>query len=152
MAVLPTGEVVANVDRARAFAFVSEPRRVAGCIPGCGDLRELGPNRYAAVLTANVAFISVKFNVIVEVVRITPPDAIEAVISGDAAGNPSRVTATAGLDLVEQGDSAPLIRYRTEMALTGRLGGLGEPVFRSTSTRLAAEFAQNLKCAMEAVD
>jgi carbon monoxide dehydrogenase subunit G len=150
VALQTTGETVVNVERPFAFAFVQDAERLARCIPGCENLRELSPARYAAVLTSRVAFLTLRFNVIIDVLRIDPPNAIEAKITGDAIGLAGHVAAAARVQLVDEGTGRTTIRYATEIGLTGKLGGLGEPVFRATSTRLAREFGENLKRALEA--
>jgi carbon monoxide dehydrogenase subunit G len=149
MALQTAGEISVDIDRAAAFGFVSDPLRLAQCVPGCHDLQEISPGRYSAVVTSKVAFISVSFNVTVEIVKIEPPDAIEAKITGDAIGIAGRVVATAGLRLASVGDARTTISYSTDVVLAGKLGGLGESVFRAKSAELAREFASNLKAAIE---
>ena len=122
---------------------------MAPCIPGCKDLRELSAGRYSAVLTNDVAFITLTFKVIVEVVRIDPPSAIEAKITGDSVGLVGRVTANAELRLSDAGPGQTDIQYVAGVGLTGKLGGLGEPVFRAKSAEVARQFALNLKAAIE---
>lgn len=149
MALQTSGEVSVDVDRASAFEFVSDPLRLAKCVPGCRDLQEISPGRYSAVVTSKVAFIAVSFKVIVEIVKNEPPDVIEAKITGDAVGLAGRVVATAAMRLGRTGQARTAIAYSTDVALTGKLGGLGEPVFRAKSAELAREFATNLKAAIE---
>jgi carbon monoxide dehydrogenase subunit G len=150
MALQTAGEISVDVARAVAFAFVQDPERLAGCIPGCRDLRELSPGRYAAVLTSRVAFMTLSFKVTIELVRVEPPNAIEATITGDAVGLAGHVAATAAVQLTDEGERRTTIRYVTDVGLTGKLGGLGQPVFRATSAQLAREFGANLKKAIEA--
>ncbi len=147
-----SGEITVDVDRASAFAFVQDPERLAGCIPGCRDLRESSPGHFTAVLTSRVAFMTLSFNVAIDVVNIEPPAAIDAKITGDGAGVPGHLVATASVRLTEAGPSRTTIQYTTDVGLTGRLGGIGEPVFRATSTQLAREFGANLKKAIEAAE
>jgi len=149
VALQTTGQVRADADRAAAFEFVRDPVRLAECIPGCHDLRELSPRRYAAVLTNKLAFIVLSFNVVVEIIRIEPPSLIEAKINGEAIGLAGRVAATARLDLDEVGKGQTEIRYAVQVGLTGKLGGLGEPVFKATSAEMARRFGSNLKSAIE---
>jgi len=149
MALQTTGQVRVGVDRATAFDFVRDPVRLAQCIPGCSHLRELSPGRFSAVLSNEVAFITLSFKVIVEVGKVEPPSAIEAKITGDAIGLVGRVVASAGLQLDEAGPSQTDVRYTANVGLTGKLGGLGEPVFRAKSAEVAREFGANLKAAME---
>jgi len=150
MALETTGEVSVEVDRATAFAFVQDPQRLAGCIPGCHDLRELSTGRYSAVLTNRVAFMTLSFKVIIDVVRMAPPTEIEAKITGDAVGLPGHLVATARVQLTEAAERCTTIRYVTDVALMGKLGGLGQPAFRAMSAQLAREFGANLKKGIEA--
>jgi hypothetical protein len=149
MALQTSGQIRVDVDHATAFDFVGDPVRLAQCIPGCRDLHELSPGRYSAVLTNELAFITFSFKVIVEVVKIEPPRAIDAKITGEAIGLVGRVVANAGLQLSAAGPSQTDIRYTASVGLTGKLGGLGEPVFRAKSAEVAREFGVNLKTAIE---
>src|SRR5712691_3931436 len=151
MALQTGGQVRVAVDRATAFDYVGDPVRLAQCIPGCKDLRELSPGRYSAVLTNEVGFITLSFKVTVEVVKIDPPNSIEAKITGDAIGLAGRVGATAGLEISEAGPGQTEIRYAAGVSLTGKLGGLGKPVFRAKSAAVAKEFGANLKAALDRI-
>jgi uncharacterized protein len=150
MALQTSGEILVDVPRTEAFAFVQDAQRLAACIPGCRDLRELGPGRYAAMLTGRVAFMTVRFNVTIEILNVYPPEAIEARIRGDAVGLVGHVAATAAVRLAAESDERTRLGYSTEIALTGKLGGIGQTVFQATSVRLAREFGDNLKTAIEA--
>ena len=143
------GEITVELDCATAFRFVADPLWLAQCVPGCQDLRELSPTRYSAVLTNKVAYISLRFKVVGEVVRIEPPYVIEVKMTGDSIGVAGHIVATAGLQLAEEGERHTVIRYTAQVALTGKLGGLGQPVFRAKSAELAREFGVNLKAALE---
>ena len=86
MGLQTTGEVSVDVARDVAFPFLRDPQRLAACVPGCRDLCDLGENRYAAVLSSRVAFITVSFNVTIDLLKVDPPGALEARITGDAVG------------------------------------------------------------------
>ena len=151
MALQTSGQIHVAMDRATVFQTVRNPVWLAQCIPGCKDLRELSDGRYSAVLTNEVGFITLSFKVIVEVVKIDPPRLIEAKITGDAIGLVGRVQATAGLELSEAGAKQTEIRYSSNLSLTGKLGGLGEPVFRAKSAEVAKQFGTNLKAAIDRI-
>ena len=149
MAVETTGEITVDADRPAAFAAARTPARLARCIPGCRDLKEVGPDKYTAVLTSTVAFMTLSFNVAIEVTRVEEPHLLEAKITGDAVGLAGHVVAAARLQLDEAGERRTTVRYATEIGLTGRLGGLGQPVFKATSAKMAREFGANLKAEIE---
>jgi carbon monoxide dehydrogenase subunit G len=140
MSLHTTGEISVDVDRQTAFAVVKDPDRLARCIPGCENLQELGSDKYSAVLTSKVAFLTLRFKVLIDVIRIDPPSAI---------GLAGHVVATASLDLTDAGEHRTTIRFATDVGLTGKLGGLGQPVFRATSARIAKEFGDNLRSEIE---
>jgi uncharacterized protein len=149
VALQTSGQICVDLDRAIAFRFIADPVWLARCIPGCKDLCELSPGRYSAVMTNEVAFITLSFKVMVEIVKVETPSTIEARITGDAIGLVGRVAANAGLQLSEIGPNQTDIRYTANVGLTGKLGGLGEPVFRAKSAEVAREFGANLKAAFE---
>jgi uncharacterized protein len=149
MSLQTSGEITVRVDRATAFAVVQDPVRLARCIPGCHDLQQLAPDRYSAVLTSRVAFMTLSFKVTIDVLRVEPPEAIEARVTGDAIGLAGHVVATARVQLAELPERRTNIRYTTDVGLTGKLGGLGQPVFRATSAKLAKEFGENLRLEIE---
>jgi carbon monoxide dehydrogenase subunit G len=149
MALQNTGEITVNVDRASAFAFARQPQQVAECIPGCHDLQEISPDRYSAVLTSEVAFMKLSFKVVVEVVKIDPLNAIEATATGDAIKLAGRLVAKASLLFTDTTDNMTVIHYRADVNLTGKLGGLGQPVLKAKSAEFARQFGTNLKTAIE---
>src|SRR6202012_4925421 len=72
------GQVRVKAPREKVFAAVRDARFFASCVDGVSDLTELAPDRYAAVLETKVAYMSFRFKVVVELVRVEPPREIEA--------------------------------------------------------------------------
>jgi hypothetical protein len=136
------------VPQERAFAFINNPQMLATCIPGCSDLKDLGNNKYSAKLTNRVGPISLTFDVVVELTKVEPPSAIDASVSGNAAGG--RLTAMATVRLTPVDAFNTKITYTVELGLTGKLGGIGQPVFRSKSDELSKKFGLNVRAALEA--
>lgn len=144
------GEFTVGVAQAQAFAFVSDPFAIATCIPGCSNLREVAPGKYAAKLSNRVGPIAVAFDVTVELTRVEPPAAIDAVVSGNAAGLGGRLTATATVRLAAVDAGSTHVTYTVDLGLTGKLGGIGQPVFRAKSAELSKTFGANVRAALEA--
>lgn len=143
------GEFTVAVPQERAFAFLSDPFAIAACIPGCSDLREVAPGKYAAKLTNKVGPISIAFDVTVELTKIEPPSEIDAVVSGNASSLGGRLTATATVRLEAVGPAETKVSYTVDLGLTGRLGGIGQPVFRAKSDELSKKFGANVRAALE---
>lgn len=144
-----TGEIVVDVDRETAFKFIEIPEQLARCIPGCSDLRETAPGRFTATLSSEISFMTLNFQVVVEVVKIDPPRGIEARITGRPMGISGQLLATAALHLTDAAPGRTVIRHSSSVGLTGKLGSLGQPVFRAKSAEMTAKFGANLKAALE---
>lgn len=143
------GEFTVAVPQERVFAFVSDPFEIATCIPGCSDLREVAPGKYAAKLKNRVGPIAIGFDVTVELTKVEAPSSIDATVSGNAAGLGGRLTATATVRLAAIDAASTRVTYSVDLGLTGKLGGIGQPVFRAKSEELSKKFGANVRAALE---
>src|SRR5262245_231335 len=143
-----TGEITVKAPRAEVFTALRDARFFASCVEGVRDLTETGPDRYAAVFETKVAYMKFSFKVSVELTRAEPPHTIEAKVEGTPLGVVGRLTATSVTTLSEA-DGATRIAYDVEAALTGKLGGLGQPVLRAKSREMEKAFAARLQAAFD---
>jgi carbon monoxide dehydrogenase subunit G len=142
------GEITVNAPRAAVFDKLRNARFFASCVEGVRDLSEIDESHYTAVLETRVAYMKFKFNVSVEVVRLSPPDEIVAKVEGTPLGVVGRLTASSLTKLTEAGDETK-IDYEVESTLTGKLGALGQPVLKSKAKEMERQFAQRLRAAFE---
>jgi uncharacterized protein len=149
MALQTTGEILVEADRETTFKFIEVPEQLARCIPGCRDLQQTAPTSFTAVLTQEVSFMTLNFQVLVEVVKINPPHEIEARFTGRPMGFSGQLAGKAELRLADAGPGRTIIHHSSDIGLTGKLGSLGQPVFRAKSAEMSAKFAANLKAAVE---
>lgn len=140
-----SGEVALDAPRDRVFESVREPRFFASCIEGISDLRELAPTRFSAVMEAQIAFMRPRFNVEVELVRVDAPHEIAGKIEGKPLGLVGRLVATAVMTLEETTPAKTLLRYTVDVALTGKLGGLGQSAFAAKTKHIGEQFGINLR-------
>jgi carbon monoxide dehydrogenase subunit G len=141
-----TGEITVNAARGDVFAALRDARFFASCVEGVRDLAEIDDNHYAAILETNVAYMKFKFDVHVEVARVSEPEEIEARVEGKPHGIVGRLTATSVTRLVEAGNETKVF-YSVESALTGKLGSLGQPVLRAKAKEMEKKFAERLRAA-----
>jgi uncharacterized protein len=145
------GQLRVKAPREKVFAAVRDARFFASCVDGVSDLTELAPDRYAAVLETKVAYMSFKFKVTVEVTRAEAPREIEAKVEGTPLGIVGRLTATS-LTTLTEANGETLIDYSVDVALTGKLGSLGQPVLRSKAKEMERQFAARLQAAFDRAD
>jgi uncharacterized protein len=138
-----------HAARDRAFAFLQDVSLLAPCLPGCRDLKELEPNRYAAVIEIQVAFLKLKFDVQVQIVEAQAPERLLAKIVGKPAALAGQLTMTADMVLTEVDGTNTHLAYEIDLGLTGKLGSVGQSAFRAKAEEMGRRFAENVKAALE---
>jgi carbon monoxide dehydrogenase subunit G len=143
------GEISVRAARAAVFDKLRDARAFASCVQGVSALTEIDSTHYSATLETNIAYMRFKFAVAVEVVRLEPPQRIEAKIEGTPLGVVGRLTAASATTLEESGDETR-IRYAVDVALAGKLGAMGQPVLRAKAREMEKSFAANLRRLLDA--
>lgn len=138
-----------DASREQAFAFLRDVRLMAPCLPGCRDLREAGPDKYAAVIEVSVAFLKLKFDVQVEVAEAEAPSRLKAKVTGKPMALAGQLTMLADLTLTELAENRTSLAYTLDISLTGKLGSVGQSAFRAKSEEMGQLFALNLKAALK---
>lgn len=143
-----TGSIGIRAARSAVFAKLEDVHFFASCIDGVRNLDEIDPTHYKAMLETKIAYIRFKFEIAIEIVESRVPERIVARSEGTPLGVVGRLTATSKADLSET-DGETTIAYDIEVALTGKLGSLGQPVLRSKARELEKQFATNLRAAFD---
>ena len=143
-----SGEIKVKATRAAVFDALCDARFFASCIDGVRELTQIDDRSYAAVLETKVAYLQFKFKITVQLIRIEAPSRIEAKIEGNPLGMVGHLTATTVTTLAETGDET-VISYTMDMALTGKLGAIGQPVLKSKAREMEKQFTKNLEAAFD---
>jgi uncharacterized protein len=104
----------AAVDR--VWDLLMDTSTVASCIPGCRELREVGPDRYEAELVVTVAAITGTFAATVAMEDKIPPHSYRLVVQG--TGRTGFIRGQAAISLAS-GTQGTLV----EVAATAQVGG-----------------------------
>ena len=141
-----TGDIAIVAPREAVFAKVRDARFFASCVEGVQNLSEIDCDHYTAVLETKIAYLKFKFDVAVEVLRVDPPNEIEAKIEGTPSGIVGRLSARSLTRLAEE-NGGTRVSYEIEAALTGKLGSLGQPVLRAKAKEMERQFAERIRAA-----
>jgi uncharacterized protein len=139
-----TGKIEVMAPRAAVFAKLRDAHFFASCVDGVQDLVELDDRHYTATLETRVAYIKFKFVVSVEIVELDEPVRVVARVEGTPTGMVGRLTATSAADLESVGNGT-IVHYELEVALTGKLGSLGQPVLKSKAKEMERQFASRIQ-------
>jgi len=141
-----TGKIDVPAPRQAVFEKLRDAHFFASCVDGVEDLVEIDDRHYTATLESRVAYIKFKFAVTVEIVELDEPNRVVAKVEGTPVGMVGRLTATSAANLEEQ-DGGTAVNYELDVALTGKLGSLGQPVLRSKAKEMERQFAARLAAA-----
>lgn len=129
--------------RIAVFERLNDPQFFASCLEGVHDLHEIDENHYTALLETRIAYINFKFDVAVTIRERIAPERVVVMLEGTPKGMVGRLTSTAVAVLVEAEDGRETdILYEMEVALTGKLGSLGQPVMKSKAKEMERGFVR----------
>lgn len=138
-----SGEFTVPARREAVFERLTDAAFFVSCIDGASNLVEVDPTHYTATLETSIAYMKFKFAVAVAFVEKIVPEKISAKAEGVPAGVVGRLAATASAVLAEAGDQTR-VAYEIDVALTGKLGSIGQPVLRAKAKTMERSFVQNL--------
>lgn len=143
------GRFTVAAPRQALLANLFDARLMASCLPGCETLEPLSDDRYRAVVTIAMAGIKARFDLQVEITR-RDESQIWVQTRGEEGGNASTLQADSrvSLDVIPEGT---LVQYRSEVAVTGRLGRFALGMMKKKAQSLGDEFAVNLQRKLEAI-
>ncbi len=146
-----TGRIDVPAPRQAVFEKLRDAHFFASCVDGVHDLVEIDDRHYTATLETRVAYIKIKFAVSVEIVELDEPVRVVARVEGTPMGMVGRLTATSAADL-EEADGGTAVNYELDVALTGKLGSLGQPVLKSKAKEMERQFASRIQAKFQAAN
>jgi carbon monoxide dehydrogenase subunit G len=146
-----TGRIDVAAPRQAVFEKLRDAHFFASCVDGVHDLVEIDDRHYTATLETRVAYIKFKFAVSVEIVELDEPVRVVARVEGTPIGIVGRLTATSTGNLEEQ-DGGTAVNYEFDVALTGKLGSLGQPVLKSKAKEMERQFASRIQAKFQAAN
>jgi L-asparaginase/Glu-tRNA(Gln) amidotransferase subunit D/carbon monoxide dehydrogenase subunit G len=147
MKVEKTFTVSATQDQ--VWSFITDPQRVAPCIPGCEGAEEKDPGKYAAAINLKVGPIQTTFHVDIEQTERRPPEFASYLTRGEEGGRASRVSGVSTLALRAVSVDSTEVTYASDINIVGRLGKFGSGMMQKIADNLGEEFVAALKGRLE---
>lgn len=125
------------------LAHLFDARFMASCLPGCEQLERLDDDRYRVVVVVAMAGIKARFDLQVAVTGRDERN-VWAVTRGEEGGQASTLQADSHMQL-EPVEAGTLVRYRSEVNVSGRLGRFALGMMKKKAQSIGDEFAANLR-------
>lgn len=129
------------VDSQRVFDLFLDPDTMAACIPGCEELVRVDERHYSGRLVNEIAHVRFNASFSAEIVDLDPPREVRAVLKGEDRRLGSSLKLDAVLGVRPNGDGSE-VNYSMELALWGKLGRMGESIFRRRTAEVEKQFVE----------
>ena len=120
--------------------LLTDPERLAKCLPGCERLEPQGNNRYSAVLKLGLAAISGSYRGSVELTDLDPPNSYRMKVEGKGAAGFMR--GEGRIELREKRGKAEL-RYDGEAQVGGMIAAVGQRMMEAAARRILQQFFES---------
>jgi uncharacterized protein len=124
------------------WALLMDTAALAGCIPGCRELRPDGEDRYRAELSAPVAAVSGQFEATIAVEDKAPPRSYKLVVQ--ATGRPGFVRGQAAVALSSE-EQRTIVHVTAHADAGGAVARLGQRLLESAARMMMDRFFECLR-------
>jgi carbon monoxide dehydrogenase subunit G len=138
-----------SAPQERVWSFITDPREVAQCIPGCEGAVEKERGKYSAAITVKVGPIRTTFNLDIEQTEQRPPEFASYMGKGEEGSRASRISSVSMLELKPLSVSSTEVTYTSDINITGRLGKFGGGMMQKIADGIGDEFVAALKGRLE---
>lgn len=138
-----------NAPIKKVWDFLMDVKALAECIPGCETVEQVDEKNFKIRVNVKVGPISCRFLIAAKILEMEPPKRLTSESKGEDKGLSSMIRQKNLLELEELSDAETSVSYSSEIALYGKLGGLGHHVIQGKARQMGAEFAQAIKMRLE---
>lgn len=120
--------------------LLTDPERLAKCLPGCERLEPLGNSRYSVVLKLGLAAISGSYRGSVELTDLDPPKSYRMKVEGKGAAGFMR--GEGRIELSEKRGKTE-VRYEGEAHVGGMIAAVGQRMIEAAARRILRQFFES---------
>ena len=136
-----SGEQLIQAIQLDVWNALHDPEVLKKCLDGCLLMERVSDHQFQAVVSAKIGPVRAKFNALIHVENLAPPDSYTLVVDvkGGVAGFGK---GTADISLSSMGDTTNLT-YTVKGHVGGRLAQIGSRLIVSASRKMADSFFAN---------
>jgi uncharacterized protein len=138
-----TGEEKITAGPDKVWAFVTDPDKVAHCMPEVKEVTVRDSTRVDAVVQVAVGPVRGKFKLKVELMPRPTDRRIDMRISGGGFG--SAVDLNAGADVVDAGNGTTLLKWSGQAVARGPVAAVGGRVLDAQARKLIEQAFANIR-------
>jgi carbon monoxide dehydrogenase subunit G len=138
-------EFTVDAPADRVWTFLMDVPRMATCIPGAGDVRQIDDRTYDATVKTKIGPIAASFGCKIAILDLDESAHAGVVeVNGKDTKIGGGVKARLTMSLVPDGD-ATTVRIGSDVDILGKIGQYGHGMISKRATAMLDEFAQCLR-------
>jgi carbon monoxide dehydrogenase subunit G len=110
-------------------------------MPGCEEMKEVGPNEFEATMKIGIAAVKGTYKGKIKILEQTPPTHYK--LSGEGGGTPGFIQGDVSIDLEEKSGET-LVRYVSEAKVGGIIAGVGQRMLGGVSKMMVGQFFKKM--------
>lgn len=138
-----SGEEKTAATPAAVWAFVTNPEKIARCLPDVIQVDVRDQTHVDAVVKVAVGPVRGRFKLNVELLPNEPARRIDMKVSGGGFG--SAVDLTAGADVLDAGDGTALLKWSGQAVARGPVAAVGGRVLEAQAKKLIEQAFANVR-------
>jgi uncharacterized protein len=133
-----SGEKILAAPQARIWAALNDPDVLRQAIPGCESfVKETGDN-YRATVAAKIGPVQTRFNGMVRLSDLDPPNGYT--ISGEGSAGAAGSARGGAKVRLEPAEGGTRLSWTADAQITGKLAQIGSRLIESTANHMATQF------------
>jgi uncharacterized protein len=135
------------VPQSRVYALVTDPKEVAGCMPGLQRVDVKSPDEFDALVRVGVSFVRGDFTLRVRSIEKRPESAVKLAVRGTGLGSAVDMEIVLAMSGVENGGAS--MRWQADATVSGKIASLGQRLMESQAEKIIREFFECFRQKLE---
>jgi len=144
------GKYIVQASRNDVWSLISNPERVANCLPGLLKFEAKGENTFIVTIQVAVSFFKPNFKFTFTLTELTPPSHVRFQATGGGAGVSIKMDTS--MDLSDTKPGSTELSWKTDTELGGLLGELSPSVLKNRPGGFTEQFLNCINKQLEIPD
>ena len=132
------GDFDVAASQERVFEIVTDPRQVAGCMPGLKKIDVKSAGAFDALIKIGAGFVKGDFAMRFKLEERTPPSRAKMIAHGTGLG--SAVDLEIVVKIGEASKGRTSMNWAAEARVSGKLASIGQRLMESTAQKIIGQF------------
>jgi len=136
-----------TIDTAKenVWSVFMEVEKLAGCVPGCKQMKALSDTQYEADMEVKTKFMTIAFKATGELKDFTEGEEMNIEMVGKPMKLAGLFKTKLKVKLNSVHETQTMVTYDMDLQMSGRLASLGDVLMKGTVLKSSKEFADNVK-------